>query len=42
MKWGIYFNECRVWGGFGSLEQAYDFIDYFDLTENVYTIQSYI
>ena len=40
-RYGIYWNETRVWGGFKSLEQAEQFISYYDLTENIYTVQSY-
>ena len=40
MKYGIYFEGIRVWGGFTSEEQALKFITYYDL-EKKYTIESY-
>lgn len=41
MKYGIYYNDGILWGGFKSEQQAYDFISYYDLTENPYTVKSY-
>ena len=40
MKFGVYWNDTRVWGGFKSLEQAYDFIELYDL-EQQYEVKSY-
>lgn len=40
MKYGIYFNDLRVWGRFNSYEQATNFIETYDLEQN-YIIKSY-
>lgn len=41
MKYGIYVDNIRIWGMFKTQEQALDFIDYYDLTENPYEVKSY-
>lgn len=40
MKYGIYYNDLRVWGRFNSYEQATNFIETYDLEQN-YIIKSY-
>lgn len=40
MKYGIYLNNTRIWGNFKSEQQAYDFIEKYDL-EQQYEVRSY-
>ena len=40
MKYGIYYNDLRVWGKFNSYEQATNFIEKYDL-EQQYEVRSY-
>ena len=41
MKWyGIYINDTRIWGRFKTEEQAWNFIETYDL-ENIYQVKSY-
>ena len=40
MKYGIYYNDLRVWGRFDSYEQATNFIETYDL-EQQYEVRSY-
>lgn len=40
MKYGIYYNDLRVWGKFNSYAHAMDFIDTYDL-EQQYEVRSY-
>ena len=40
MKYGIYFNNMRIWSNFKSEQQAYDFIELYDL-EQQYEVRSY-
>lgn len=40
MKFGIYLDNIRVWGRFDSYEQAFKFIEDYDLEQN-YTVKSY-
>lgn len=40
MKFGIYWNNQRVWGNFYSEEQAFRFIEDYDLEQN-YIVKSY-
>ena len=41
MKYGIYVDNIRIWGMFKTQEQAFKFIEDYDLTENPYEVRSY-